>query len=50
MCLPISPVVAYRTLGEGRIAAVCDNAPFSDWGNTSLVYNLIQWLGGRGEG
>ncbi len=40
------PVVAYRTLGSGRIAAVCDNAPFGDWGNTSLVHNLVSWLAG----
>ena len=42
---PLS-VVAYRTLSQDRIAAVCDNAPFGDWGNTSLLYNLIQWLAG----
>jgi|GEM_PF-1831407 hypothetical protein len=40
------PVVAYRTLGEGRMAAVCDNAPFGDRNNTSLLYNLIRWLAG----
>ena len=41
------PVVAYRMLGDGRIAAVCDNAPFGDPNNTSLLYNLIQWLAGN---
>lgn len=40
------PVVAYRTLGEGRVAAVCDNAPFGDPNDTSLLYNLIMWLAG----
>ena len=40
------PVVAYRPFGEGRIAAVCDDAPFRDWGSPSLVYNLIIWLAG----
>ena len=40
------PVVAIRTLGEGRIAAVCDDAPFREWGAPSLVYNLMQWLAG----
>ena len=40
------PVVAYRSYGTGRVAAVCDNAPFADWGNSSLVYNLIIWLAG----
>ena len=41
------PVVAYRSLGEGRMAAVCDNAPFGDPNDTSLVYNLIMWLAGN---
>lgn len=41
------PVVAYRLFGEGRIAAVCDNASFGDRGNTSLLYNLIRWLAGN---
>jgi len=41
------PVVACRVLGEGRIAAVCDDAPFRDWGSPSLVYNLITWLAGE---
>jgi len=40
------PVVAYRPFGGGRIAAVCDDAPFRDWGSPSLVYNLIIWLAG----
>ena len=40
------PVVAYRSLGEGRVAAVCDDAPFGDRSNTSLLYNLIIWLAG----
>jgi hypothetical protein len=38
------PVIAYRTFDAGRIAAVCDDAPFREWGNPSLVYNLIMWL------
>ena len=40
------PVVAYCSLDKGRIAAVCDNAPFGDPNDTSLVYNLIIWLAG----
>ena len=42
------PVVAVRAVGDGRIAAVCDDAPFREWGNPSLVYNLIMWLAGDG--
>ncbi|MCK5585577.1 hypothetical protein KAJ02_05845, partial [Candidatus Bipolaricaulota bacterium] len=38
------PVVAFRSFGEGRIAAVCDNAPFQAGGSPSLVYNLVTWL------
>ncbi len=41
------PVVAFRSYGEGQIAAVCDDAPFRDWGSPSLVYNLIRWLAGK---
>jgi len=40
------PVVAFRLHGSGRIAAVCDDAPFRAWGSQSLVHNLIQWLAG----
>ena len=28
----------------------CGSAPFGDWGNASLVYSLIQWLEGKGQG
>lgn len=41
------PVVAYRSLGQGRIVAVCDNAPLGDPNETSLLYNIIQWLAGK---
>jgi len=40
------PVVAFRSYGEGRIAAVCDDAPLRTWGSRSLMYNLIRWLAG----
>jgi len=40
------PAVAIRTLGAGRIAAVCDDGPFAEWGAPSLLHNLIVWLTG----
>jgi len=40
------PVVAFRSFGEGRVAAVCDNSPFQEGGSPSLIYNLITWLAG----
>ena len=43
------PVVACREYGDGRVAAVCDDAPFRGFGNATLVHNLISWLAGKSD-